>query len=233
MTPAGPLVFSRAAIREVDRLAAAEFAMPTIVLMENAAAGAAAIAAQMLPAPAPVLIVCGGGNNGGDGLAIARHLSNAGFDDLVIALLEEPPAPGDAATNLAICRRMNLRIVPSVPHALAALPGSPALVIDAIFGTGLSRPVAGPAADAIAAINHARAATGQVLAVDIPSGLDCDSGLPLGAAVRADVTATFVGWKQGFLTPSSREYTGRIEVVPIGAPAALAHRLARPFPRSN
>jgi NAD(P)H-hydrate epimerase len=104
----------------------------------------------------------------------------------------------------------------------------PALVVDAIFGTGLDRPVEGRPAEVIDWINRIMARGRPVLAVDVPSGLDCDTGLPLGHAVRATATVTFVARKPGLLEPPGRDHAGRVTVADIGAPRELVERFGRP-----
>jgi NAD(P)H-hydrate epimerase len=213
------LVFDREAIRAVDRDAVREYHVPGVVLMENAALGLAAHARRVLARGATALVCCGTGNNGGDGYALARHLHNAGVR-VVLAPLGRPAPGGDAAVNDAICRAMGIpRIDRAARDSIAA-----DLLVDAILGTGLDRPVAGDAADWIAWMNSRPCPR---LAVDLPSGLDCDAGRPLGSAVRADLTVTFVGLKRGFLAPEARPHLGAIAVVDIGAPVELYLRHGR------
>ncbi len=215
-------------MRAVDRAAIQEYGIPGIVLMENAARGLTTEALAMLhevrTKPPAVLIVCGAGNNGGDGYALGRHLHNAGIDPRFIALGE--PKPGtDAAVNRGICRKIALREVPL--DEIGSLMGEADLIIDAIFGTGLDRPVTGQSAKIIERIN----ATGRpVLAVDVPSGLDCDTGQPLGATIRAARTVTFVAMKPGLAEPAAREFVGEVVVADIGAPIDLLRRFGRPAP---
>ena len=217
------LILDRESVRAVDRAAIEEFKIPGIVLMENAARGLAAQALRMLEGaadPPSVLIVCGSGNNGGDGYALGRHLHNAGAE-VTLATLGEPRAGTDAATNRAICRRMQLHEVAAdaVAEHLEC-----DLVVDAIFGTGLDRPVRDAAARIIDLIN----ASGRpVLAVDVPSGLDCDTGKPLGASVRAVCTVTFVARKPAMTIPAAKAYVGEVVVAGIGAPADLVARYGR------
>jgi NAD(P)H-hydrate epimerase len=223
----GEYILDRASVRSVDRAAIEEYGIPGMVLMENASRGLAAEAIGMLGdglADARVLIVCGSGNNGGDGYALARHLHNAGVRPLLVALGE--PRPGtDAATNRTICAKMGL---PLAGDDRLDEQDDPALVVDAIFGTGLDRPVEGRPAEVIDWINRIMTRGRPVLAVDVPSGLDCDTGLPLGHAVRATATVTFVARKPGLLEPSGRDYAGRVTVADIGAPRELVERFGRP-----
>ena len=225
MTPADNLVLDRQAVREVDRVAIEEFAIPGIVLMENAALGLADHALDMLACastpPGRLLIICGPGNNGGDGYALARHLVNHEVD-VTLASLGNPKPGGDAGINQTICRHMK---IPAIDSGELKSQGDFDLIVDAIFGTGLDRPVTGTAASTIEWINQ----TGvPILAADCPSGLDCDTGRPLGCAVRASRTVTFVARKPGFLLPEAKPYTGEVFVAPIGAPAFLIERFGIP-----
>jgi len=231
----GPDVYilTRQAVREVDRLAMEEFGIPSIVLMENAAFHLADVALHLTgEAGLPrILVVCGPGNNGGDGFAAARHLHNSGAEVAIVHAGPAKPA-SDAAINLAIAQKMGLPIervkgddgAGAIERAVAAL-GPPDLVIDALLGTGLDRAVREPALGMIARINDLGASGAQILAVDIPSGLDADTGEALGAAVTADVTVSFVGIKAGFTKLIAQEHIGDVVVADIGAPRELTARL--------
>ncbi len=216
-------ILDRESVRAVDRAAVEEYGIPGIVLMENAARGLASEALRMVRgagAAPSVLIVCGTGNNGGDGYALARHLHNAGVR-VVLAPLGEPSPGTDAAVNRDICRAMGL--VEIAPAQIEAHLGSD-LIVDGIFGTGLDRPVREPAAGIIDRINRSGR---PVLAIDVPSGLDCDTGRPLGSAIRADRTVTFVGLKPAMANPAAKEYVGEVVVADIGAPVELTERFGR------
>ena len=204
---------SRAQARQIDRLAMERYGIPGIVLMENAARALEAATLDML-GTRRALIVCGGGNNGGDGLALARHLHNRGVE-IEIALAADPAKyRGDALINWNIVRQMRLPWRMGITEAMA----KNTLVIDALFGTGLDRPMDGPAAQIVRAINQSGS---PVLAVDLPSGLDCDTGQPLGDCVRATRTVTFIAEKIGFADPESRQFTGIVSVGDIGCPPEL------------
>lgn len=184
--------------------------------MENAACGVADVVRSTLartPA-ARVLIACGRGNNGGDGYALARHLYNDGVE-VVLLRLGEPAADSDARINHDICVAMDL---PFITFDEIEQAGEVDLIVDAIFGTGLDRPVECEAAEVIEWIN---ALTTPVVSIDLPSGLDCDTGRPLGIAVRATMTVSFLGWKKGFLAKGADEFVGEISVAHIGAPRDL------------
>jgi NAD(P)H-hydrate epimerase len=222
---------TRAQVREIDRRAIEDFHIPSIVLMENAAIHAAELAWEMLDRDPQknVMIFCGAGNNGGDGLAIARHLHNRGVSvELTFAYSESRSTTADFQTNLAIAQKLDLE-----NHAIEdsdiSLWGKPDLVIDALLGTGLTSPPRGQAKLAIEIISeHCRA---PILAIDLPSGLDCDTGEPLGpACVRATQTITFVAEKAGFANPNSKQYTGPITVADIGCPREIIPAILRDLP---
>lgn len=225
-------VFTLEAIREVDRLAVSEFGLSGAVLMENAARSVSAEAQRMLEARGSgrrVLIFCGPGNNGGDGLAAARHLHNAGAAVTVALAFEaaQTRLSDEAAMNLRCVERMGIERVEvadadAAARFAAAYGPPPDLVVDALLGTG-SRSAPRPPIDAIIDwINDSRA---PVLSVDVPSGLDAQSGGASGACVRADVTVALVGAKSGFLETDADPFVGEIVIGDIGCPRELAERL--------
>jgi len=218
---------TREQVREVDRRAIEEYCIPGIVLMENAARGAAEVALQMLPTPGgPVCIACGGGNNGGDGLAIARHLHNHGLDVRVVLAADPAKLTGDARINFEIVTRMRLPVQRLVSTTEPTVPRTARLIIDALFGTGLSKPINDPIKSFIERqINDSGV---PVLAIDLPSGMDCDTGQPIGGVcVRATKTVTFVAEKAGFGNPASEQYTGQVIVAHIGAPPEIVRAVLR------
>ncbi|MEQ8769597.1 MAG: NAD(P)H-hydrate epimerase [Phycisphaerales bacterium] len=221
-------VLSRDAAREVDRVAVEQFGVPSIVLMENAAIALAqqTIALMLEAGVRDATVVCGPGNNGGDGLAVARHLHNAGADVRVV--LTPGSRGGDAGINLEIVERMGLEIVRTDDGVLAEGP-TPGVVVDALFGTGLTRDVEGAAAALVGWINDQRARGSRVIAADVPTGIDADSGAVLGCAVRADRTVTFAGAKPGLVTLDAQEYVGELVIAPIGCPRGVIEALGTPI----
>lgn len=216
-------------MRELDRQAIEECGLPGVVLMENAGRAATEQLLRRFAelAPGPVLILAGKGNNGGDGYVIARHLLNAGWrvETLVLGAAEQ--IVGDAGINLKVLRKAGGRVhfvtaEADLPELLASLP-APALLVDALFGTGLNAPVRGLAAIAIDWINVSGL---PVLAVDIPSGIDATSGRVLGSAVRADLTVSFASAKLGQWLYPGADYAGELTLVDIGIPRFLSDRLA-------
>jgi len=209
---------SRQQVRMIDRLAVERYHIPGVVLMENAAIAAADAVGEMLkPGVGTVLIICGGGNNGGDGLALARHLHNRGYEIHILLTADPAKYAGEAKINWDICQSMNLPWAGATTEAIA---GSGAgLIVDAIFGTGLTQPPRPPFAEIVAAIERLGS---PVLAIDIPSGLDCDTGRVLGSAcVRAARTITFVAEKVGFEQAEAKKYLGQVSVGDIGCPIEL------------
>jgi NAD(P)H-hydrate epimerase len=217
---------TRAEVREVDRLAIEDYGLPGILLMENAGANAARLL-ESLRIDGPVAIACGPGNNGGDGFVIARHLEAAGYAVRLLLAFAADRCHGDAAVNLRVAERSGLSIdmLAAADRAAwdRALRGSD-WIVDALLGTGAVGPPRGSVASAIAAIEAAHGAGARVLAVDLPSGLDCDTGTAWGACVRADATATFVAAKAGFERAGAAAYTGSVHVLGIGAPRELLAR---------
>ncbi len=227
-------MFSRDAVRQVDAEAQATYAMPGLLLMENAARCLADAAIDLLGESGGerVLILAGPGNNGGDGFALARHLCNARCAVTIVRTHPRDSYRGDAATNLTIVEKMGLPIVEvdrtDVARSLRALPEAD-LLVDALLGTGLDRALESPILDVVHWINRERAAADErelrVVAVDIPTGLDCDTGAVHGAAVVADLTISFVGLKQGFFDLEAQKYIGEVYIGDIGVPAELVERL--------
>ena len=207
-----------AEVREIERLAIGEGGLPGAELMERAGRGSFRALVRHWPGVRRVAVVCGAGNNGGDGFVVARLAREAGF--AVRALVVGDPARlgPDASTMLGAMREAGVDLE---PFAAPALDGA-SVVVDALFGTGLTRPAAGAAAAAIEAMNATRA---PVLAVDVPSGVDADTGSVRGVAVRASLTVTFIAPKRGLFTGAGPDHCGRLEHDALGVPPALAARV--------
>lgn len=229
-------LLSREQIRAFDRCAIEECGVPSLVLMENAGRGAAEIVAQRAAdRGGPVRIVCGPGNNGGDGFVVARRLLSIGKPVSVLLASSHDRLSGDARANYNAWVGLGGPTVPvsETNGRLAEELGGAGVVVDALLGTGLDREVTGFFASVIDAINRA---SGRRIALDIPSGLDANTGRPLGVAVRADETVTFAEHKLGLWTSTGAEYAGRIIRVDIGVPSDLVGRVgssARLLERSD
>ena len=190
--------------------------------MENAGRGAADLIARELAlvpkSGARVVIVCGAGNNGGDGFVVARRLLTLGADPRVYLLVKAERLTGDALSNYRSFLGLGGVVVELEPNQLSvlgsAIEGARGLV-DAVFGTGLDRPVSGFFRYAIEFMNGAGC---PIFALDVPSGLDADTGAVLGVAVRAHATITFAHAKLGLMTPSGLLHSGKLYTVDIGVP---------------
>jgi NAD(P)H-hydrate epimerase len=218
-----PRSLSRAEVREIDRRAIEDYGLPGVVLMENAGRSAAELLVNDLGASGKIAIVCGKGNNAGDGFVIARHLELCGCNVELFLAAPSDQFSGDAAVFFDVVRKSGIEwrdlSQASADEWTAALSdASPNWIVDALLGTGLTGPAREPFATAIEIINSLKLPT---FAVDLPSGLDCDTGLPLGPCVRATHTGTFVARKIGFDQPASREWTGEVHVLDIGLPAIM------------
>jgi NAD(P)H-hydrate epimerase len=218
--PPHPLVLSAEQMRAADRAAAEGLGIPSLLLMENAGRGVAELVLREAPRPSGgVAVVCGAGANGGDGFVVARHLAARGVPVRVLTTAPRARAAGDAAVMLAALDRtgsVSVEDCSAVGEAASWRErlGGAAVVVDAVFGIGLRDAVSGVPAAALEAMN---AAPGLKVAVDIPSGLDADSGRARGVCFRADVTATMGARKLG-LVLSAEAPVGRVEVVDLGAP---------------
>jgi len=217
------LVLNRQQVRRVDEVAIRDFAMPGVVLMENAGRGCVQ-AMREFAATGPVVICAGHGNNGGDGFVMARHLQILGLPCKVVLFCDPVNLRGDALINFQIVKKTSIpqTILPSdvseqaIRKELSAVGGQPTeWIVDALLGTGASGTVRPPMDVAVSVANQISC---KRLAVDIPTGLDCDTGQIANVAFRADLTCTFVALKPGLLTPEAKPFVGEIKVVDIGVP---------------
>ena len=212
-------------IRELDILAIEHVGIPGIVLMENAARAVAECiyAALLNPPRAEVLLLCGPGNNGGDGFVVGRHQRNAGVKVTVVLATPREKSTGDAALNLGIYERMEGVLLNATktgelerPRALA---NSADVIVDALLGTGSTGAPRGTIAELIRLANDVPRA--RRVAIDIPSGLNADTGEVGEPCFKADATVTFVAPKVGFSGSAAREVLGRVIVADIGVPREL------------
>lgn len=200
-------------MRTIDRLASESGAIPSIVLMENAAISCVNEILKTNPKSAAVF--CGKGNNGGDGFAIARHLHNSGIKTTVFLVCGDEFC-ADALINFNIIERMDIETEQIYDSSvLDFLIPSYDIVIDAIFGTGIHGQIEGIPLETIEKINKYSKYT---LAVDVPSGMDSDTGEICGGCVRADITVTFAAYKMGMFLFPAADYTGEIKLYGISVP---------------
>jgi ADP-dependent NAD(P)H-hydrate dehydratase / NAD(P)H-hydrate epimerase len=215
-------------IKEMDRLTINEIGIPGAVLMENAARGASRIFLEYFNPDhgAQVVIICGKGNNGGDGFAMARLLAASGLKVVIVCLAQVSQMSGAALVNFEILNRLGIEIIFAPTSRELAISRDRIekcdYIIDGIFGTGLSSNVEGIFLEAIQQIN---ASGKQVMSIDIPSGLNADTGQVMGAAVRADLTVTFGFPKLGQTVFPGAGLVGRLAVVDIGIPKMAADKV--------
>jgi NAD(P)H-hydrate epimerase len=237
--PGEPPTFTREQVRAYDKRAVEEFHLPMPILMENAGLAVARVIVKKFPGK-PVVILCGPGNNGGDGFVIARWLhewDRPAADVLFVGPQKRLAAHIDTPDKDITDAQRNARalLATGVPVTVIDPPDAGAarltdlderfrggaVLVDALFGIGLTREIDGPMAKLVKA---ADAWSGLRCAVDIPSGLDCDTGKILGNAIMADVTVTLVARKRGFDFEDGPEACGEVIVAPIGVPRAALEK---------
>jgi NAD(P)H-hydrate epimerase len=219
-------ILSAESMREVDRTAIEDLGIPSMVLMENAAIGVADAIGEIYGDAESAVIFCGPGNNGGDGLAIARHLAVRGYE-VRIFLMTDRALRGDAEVQLGICRRQGLHIqdIESEEGLIEALEHASEsdVIVDALFGTGLARPLDGLYAELVEELNDLDVPR---VAVDLPSGLNGSRSTPLGPHVQADLTVTFAAPKIAHVFPPASEAVGELVVADLGIPPELVDEVA-------
>ncbi len=214
-------------MRTFDRIAIENYGIPGVVLMENAGRSTFELLKNYLGDDLQemrVSVVSGPGNNGGDGYVIARYLINMGAEVHTFVLSPREKIRGDALVNLQVLEKMTESIIhvtnPEELEQVYPIWDESEIIVDAILGTGLRSEVRSPFKEAILEINKADAVR---IAVDIPSGIDADTGRVLGCAVKADLTATYGFMKLGMAVYPGRDYCGHIECVDISIPRIVAH----------
>ncbi len=235
-------ILTRDQVREVDRRAIEDWGMSGLVLMENAGCGATELILKHFAAASErqqaftATICCGAGNNGGDGFVIARHLQIAGWEPKILLFAPPEKLQGDAEANHRIAQQAGIPI--NVFHRemfdqandgesqIERLMQGADCVVDALLGTGASGDPRSPYDAAIRGINDARESGSWVVAVDLPSGLDCQTGQAGKPTVHADATATFVAAKPGLASADAKQFVGELSVVSIGVPPKLIDDVA-------
>lgn len=225
--PSLPLtIHSAAQMRAIDALAAEQLGIPTYELMRRAGAGAFDALRRTWPAARRIAVLCGTGNNGGDGYVVARLARHAGMRVDTVSTGDPSRLQGDAALAYRELEADGGAILQPDSVDFASYD----VVVDGLFGTGIARAIVGALAALIQRVNDAGA---PILALDIPSGLDADTGAVHGLAIRADRTVTFAGLKLGFFVGQGPDHVGELEVCDLGLPAiayekvgAVAQRIA-------
>ena len=208
-------LYTAAQVRALDQAAIASHC-PGAELMQRAGQAAYDLLRRRWPAARRLSVLCGPGNNGGDGYVVARLAQGDGLEVRVLQLGDESRLSPEATQMREAWRQSG-----GSGAAFRELPRNTDLIVDALLGIGLERPLAGDWAAAVQAVNALRA---PVLAIDIPSGLHADTGRVLGYAVRATATLSFIGLKQGLFTGAGPEYGGEIHFASLGIPASLYGR---------
>ncbi|MFV2058861.1 MAG: NAD(P)H-hydrate epimerase, partial [Thiohalomonadales bacterium] len=206
MIPIPETLYRASQVRELDRLAIEEYGTPGLQLMERAGVAAFQALRMQRPRATKMLVLCGTGNNGGDGYVIARLGLQVGMDVLVLSLASVDRLVGDALRMAEKYRAIQGPYEAYDCQDFSAYP----LIVDAMLGTGFKGELRGLWAQAITALNSAQAAGNYVLSVDIPSGLNADTGHRDTVAVQANLTVTFIGVKQGLLTADGPQLSGRL-----------------------
>ena len=209
--------------RNVDWLAKSQGHILGIILMENAGRGIADILLAENP-KGKVVICCGRGNNGGDGFVIARHLNAAGVDVQVLLFANPKELVGDACMNYVIIAHSNIPMkvfIPPNAEDLKSIFKNADWVVDALVGTGQKGALRTPFDSVVRQINESGV---KVLAVDLPSGLDADTGVASDPTIKATITATMIAPKIGFQNPEAYPFLGKVEVIGIGLPKWLMPR---------
>src|SRR4030067_1398275 len=207
---------TRDIVREIDMISIEEYGIQGLILMENAGRAVAEVVLDEFPKVKRVAIFAGGGNNGGDGFVVGRHLMNKGLDVTTYLTVDPKKYKGDALINFQALSKIGGEII-RLNNGFAGYKGAD-LIVDALFGTGLDRKVDGFNREVIDYINSQAVPR---VAVDIPSGLDSDTGFPLGVSVKADITVTFVLPKIGLAIYPGINYAGKVYVVDITTPRFL------------
>jgi ADP-dependent NAD(P)H-hydrate dehydratase / NAD(P)H-hydrate epimerase len=208
-------VYTADEMRALDAWAIEDCGVPSLDLMERAG-GEVARAVTALSPKGAVRVVCGKGNNGGDGLVVARVLEELGLPVAALLLFPGDSLTGDPQVNLERLRKIGGEAREVSPDDLPDALANSSVIVDALLGTGFAGSPRAPLDAAIEAVNGAGA---EVVAVDVPSGVDASSGEVAGACVRADLTVTFHGPKVGLWVNPGKAHAGRVEVVEIGIPS--------------
>ncbi len=227
-------ILSASEMAEVDRLTTEIYRVPSLLLMENAGRRVAEEIVTACPSPRlkRVAILCGRGNNGGDGLVVARYLALGGCEPEVLLFGDPSSLKGDPVTNWQMVQAMGIKtrilVTPEEGKSFLKRMDAPDVIVDALFGTGLSKPI-GPDFRAPVDWINRNSEKALVVAVDIPSGLFANSPEVPGRAVRAGLTVTFTAPKPALLFRPAADHAGRVVVASIGSPRALldnpAHRM--------
>lgn len=222
-----PRTLNRTQSRMVDQIAIEDYGINSLDLMEAAGSGCARILLKELSSDAVVHLVCGKGNNGGDGFVIARLLHQNSCAVEIWMSCQPEQLSNDAKANYERCAEQNLNLHDATSEDLQPVLKSlrsEDWIVDALLGTGLTSPPRSPFREWIDWINHSPA---QVMAVDLPSGMNADTGEAMEIAVQAEQTCTFVTQKTGFLNPQAKALLGNVHVIDLPVPEEIIEKASR------
>lgn len=209
---------TRRQAQEVDRIAVERLGMSALVLMENAGLLSALAIRDKYDLTAGVTVLAGGGGNGGDGYVVARQLALRGTRVRVVTTSSLERTRADARHNRELCLAAGIPVQEAEGAMAGGIEWGAEVIVDALLGTGFQGELRREAANLVAAANASGA---PIVALDLPSGLDADTGRPATVCVRAERTLTYVAPKVGFEQPSARRLLGEVQVIPIGVPLAV------------
>ncbi len=203
----------------IDKITTQKYLIPSLVLMENAGRSVAEFVEKICQRKAKrkITIFCGPGKNGGDGFVVSRYLFIHGYDICVVTFVSEEKYSSESLLNLKILQRLGIKplLYPNNVQSVQKQIFHSDIIVDSIFGIGLNREIDGVYKEVIHKINNSRKI---VVSVDIPSGIDANSGKVLGVAVKADYTVTMGFYKSGFRNPVAKKFCGKIVLCDIGYP---------------
>ncbi len=219
-----PAALSASTIMKLDQITSAQFKIPTLLLMENAGRSVAEEAKKIMSKKGSVLILCGSGNNGGDGFAAARHLTNAGVSVNIWIIGRPERFKPDTVANYQMMTAMGIPFklfdADLMKNFMKDLKSSK-LIIDALFGVGLSRNLEEPYISLVDLVNKAKK---RVLSIDLPSGLHADTGNVMGKCIRAHTTVTLAALKPGLYVNEGPAHAGKIKIADISIPKVLIEK---------
>jgi NAD(P)H-hydrate epimerase len=212
------VLYRASQVRELDRIAIEDMGIPGLCLMERAGTAAFHFLQTRWSQARRIVVLCGIGNNGGDGYVLARLAYLAGYDVTVLQVGDTTRLKGDARVVFEAMTKVGLTVQVFAEKKLSFVD----IVVDALFGTGLDRPITGEWRTVIEALNRCEC---SILSIDIPSGLHADMGTVLGVAVKAEATISFIGLKQGLFTGEGPNYCGQVYFDDLKVPTSLYKRV--------
>lgn len=226
-------ILSAKETKALDAWATEKLGIPACALMESAGKSAAQIIHQKYPGIKSAVILCYKGNNGGDGAVVARYLNNYGIEVTVLLCTKLKDLKNGAKTNFEVLFASNIKVLENIKSKakIKSIIKESDLIVDALLGIGLKGKIVSPLKDIIKLVNQSGK---TIISLDIPSGLDADTGEALGIAVQADTTITFAYPKKGFFASNALNYIGKLEIADIGIPKEISsHWIEKKLTKNN